>query len=303
MKYRIFFCNVYSSFRWFFLFWYTCIYPELKGLLTGTSVSAPTCMGCEISACRVKKDLFYDSFSEFLTLDVKGFNRKVYELNFKLIKRRFSFSRLYCPKRVKPTTKCPGLIRVCRFNIICNKINISKDVVRLKSIRWRRGMVYVVKFRDGSIKTLNKEQFGKMSIDDVEIVYPGTLELHVVTELVPQGEEEKRLEDIIAAFTQKYEGVVVDEEGLHDFNEWFQNSKSGSVAVIPEKALVPVKSFKVSKIKNDELAKKSKKTKKSDNDIQPSIFEGTKDEKKSKEVEEIKKIKEAKKRKTGKTSK
>ncbi len=273
------------------MFWYTCIYPELKGLLQGTSVSALICMECNIAACKIKKELFYDSFSEYLTLDVKGFNRKIYELNLKLIKKRFGFSRLYCPKKVKPTTKCLGVIKLCKFNIICNKINISKDVVRLKSIRWRKGMVYVVKFRDGSIKTLNREQFGKMSIDEVEIVYPGTLELQVVTELVPQGEEDKRLEDILAAFTQKYEGVVVNDDGLHDFKEWFQSAKSGSSAIIPEKALVPVKSFKVTKIKNDEVENKTKKSKKDTSDIQPSIFDGNKE------------TEESKTKKQGKTSK
>ena len=116
-------------------------------------------------------------------------------------------------------------------------------------------MVYVVKFRNGEVRQIEKGDLATLNIDLVEVVYPGTTRVEVVTELVPQGEEQERLSDTIASFREKYNGKVVCDRGMVDFGEWFASAATGDHALIPERALVPLKTYRIVKIKGGEKVK------------------------------------------------
>lgn len=111
-------------------------------------------------------------------------------------------------------------------------------------------MVYFVMYLDGTTELVGKNDLGSVDIDRVERVYPGNYEVRIVSELVPLGEEKEKLEETIAAFKDKYSGSVVSGEGLVDFESWFENASNGDSAIIPEKVLVPQKTYKVIKIKD-----------------------------------------------------
>lgn len=111
-------------------------------------------------------------------------------------------------------------------------------------------MVYFVMYLDGTTELVGKNDLGTVDIDKVERVYPGNYEVRIVSELVPLGEEKEKLEETIAAFKEKYTGSVVSGDGLVDFESWFENASNGDSAIIPEKVLVPQKTYKVVKIKD-----------------------------------------------------
>lgn len=111
-------------------------------------------------------------------------------------------------------------------------------------------MVYFVMYLDGTTELVGKNDLGNVDIDKVERVYPGNYEVRIVSELVPLGEEKEKLEETVAAFKEKYSGNVVSGEGLVDFESWFENASNGDSAIIPEKVLVPQKTYKVMKIKD-----------------------------------------------------
>ena len=111
-------------------------------------------------------------------------------------------------------------------------------------------MVYVVIYLDGTSEVVNRNDFPSIDIDKVERVYPGNYEVKIVSELVPLGEEKEKLTETIDAFNQKYNGGVVTTEGLVSFEEWFKNGVNGDTAVIPEKVLVPQKTYRIQKIKD-----------------------------------------------------
>ena len=112
-------------------------------------------------------------------------------------------------------------------------------------------MVYVVKFKNGEVRTIEKVDLDSIDVDRVEVVYPGTLEIEVAMELVPQGEEQERFAATVASFREKYRGKVVSEKGLVDFEDWFSTAPTGARAIVPERALVPVKTYRVVKIKGN----------------------------------------------------
>ena len=111
-------------------------------------------------------------------------------------------------------------------------------------------MVYFVMYLDGTTEVVGKNDLGTVDIDKVDRVYPGNYEVKIVSELVPLGEEKEKLEETIAAFKERYSGSVVSGEGLVDFESWFENASNGDSAIIPEKVLVPQKTYKVVKIKD-----------------------------------------------------
>lgn len=111
-------------------------------------------------------------------------------------------------------------------------------------------MVYFVMYLDGTTELVGKNDLGNVDIDKVERVYPGNYEVRIVSELVPLGEEKEKLEETITAFKEKYSGNVVSGDGLVDFESWFENASNGESAIIPEKVLVPQKTYKVMKIKD-----------------------------------------------------
>lgn len=111
-------------------------------------------------------------------------------------------------------------------------------------------MVYFVMYLDGTTELVGKNDLGNVDIDKVERVYPGNYEVRIVSELVPLGEEKEKLEETVSAFKEKYSGNVVSGEGLVDFESWFANASNGDSAIIPEKVLVPQKTYKVMKIKD-----------------------------------------------------
>lgn len=111
-------------------------------------------------------------------------------------------------------------------------------------------MVYFVMYLDGTTEVVGKNDLGEVDIDRVDRVYPGNYEVRIVSELVPLGEEKEKLEETVAAFKEKYSGSVVSGDGLVDFESWFENASNGDSAIIPEKVLVPQKTYKVVKIKD-----------------------------------------------------
>lgn len=112
-------------------------------------------------------------------------------------------------------------------------------------------MVFLVMYLDGTSELVSRNDFSGIDIDKVDRVYPGNYEVRVVSELVPLGEEKDRLAETVAAFKEKYSGNVVTQNGLVDFENWFENASNGESAIIPEKVLVPQKTYKVIKIKDD----------------------------------------------------
>lgn len=113
-------------------------------------------------------------------------------------------------------------------------------------------MIYVVMYLDGTSEVVDRSRFSDVDIDKVEKVYPGNYEVTVVSELVPLGEEKEKLTETVETFKDKYNGAVVTTDGMVEFEEWFKNSATGDSAVIPEKVLVPQKTYKVRKIKTGE---------------------------------------------------
>lgn len=111
-------------------------------------------------------------------------------------------------------------------------------------------MIYVVMYLDGSSEVVNRNDFPNINIDKVDRVYPGSYEVKIVSELVPLGEEKEKLSETVAAFNEKYKGGVVTLGGLVGFDEWFTKAANGDSAIIPEKVLVPQKTYKIQKIKD-----------------------------------------------------
>lgn len=125
-------------------------------------------------------------------------------------------------------------------------------------------MIYVVMYLDGTSEVVDRSRFSEVDIDKVERVYPGNYEVSVVSELVPLGEEKEKLTETVATFRDKYNGAVVTTDGMVEFEEWFKNSSTGDSAVIPEKVLVPQKTYKVKKIKGMSQVSSGKGAKKVD---------------------------------------
>lgn len=125
-------------------------------------------------------------------------------------------------------------------------------------------MIYVVMYLDGTSEVVDRSSFSGVDIDKVERVYPGNYEVTVVSELVPLGEEQQKLTETVATFVNKYNGAVVTTEGMVEFEEWFKNSATGDSAVIPEKVLVPQKTYKVSRIRGKASISGAKGAKKVD---------------------------------------
>jgi len=191
---------------------------------------------------------------EQVDLGRSSLNRKLMELNDKLDAAKKK-TDLYCPRKATLTTKCIGLTSFCRLNLICGRFKERTGRQFIRSLRWRKAMMYVVKFRNGEVRHVEKAELASVNIDLVEVVYPGTLEVEVVTELVPQGEEQERLSDTVASFREKYNGKVVCDKGMVSFEEWFTKAATGDKAIIPERALVPVKTYRVVKLKGGDKVK------------------------------------------------
>lgn len=229
--------------------WITCLEPEERGLFPGTKVHFTECIQCEITKCPIKGFLFSHYFPKWVSLEESGLNGKMIELNKKLTRRKKGVTQLYCPKRKNATTRCSASNAFCRYNVICGRYTKRNTKEFIKSIRWRKVMIYVVMYLDGTSEVVDRNSFSSVDIDKVERVYPGNYEVTVVSELVPLGEEQQKLTETVATFRDKYNGAVVTTEGMVEFEEWFKNSATGDSAVIPEKVLVPQKTYKVSRIK------------------------------------------------------
>jgi len=229
--------------------WITCLEPELRDLFPGTKVHFTECIQCEIKGCPIKGDLFSRYFPRWVSLEESSLNGKIIELNKTLTKRKKGVSQLYCPKRKKATTSCSARQTFCRYNIICGRYTKRHSEDFIKSIRWRKVMIYVVMYLDGTSEVVDRSRFSDVDIDKVERVYPGNYEVTVVSELVPLGEEQEKLTETVTTFRDKYNGAVVTTDGMVEFEEWFKNSATGDSAVIPEKVLVPQKTYRVKKIK------------------------------------------------------
>lgn len=232
--------------------WIICFNPEEKGLLQGTKVHSTECIACPVHDCSAKGLLFQQWFPMWVDLDQSPLNGKIMELNRALMNRRKSSeSQLYCPKKKQATTVCTAKNVFCRYNVICGRHAIRTGTSFIRSIRWRKVMIYVVMYLDGTTEVVNRNDFPEIDINRVQRVYPGSYEVKVVSELVPLGEEKEKLSETVAAFKQKYKGGVVTSDGLVNFEEWFLKASSGDSAVIPEKVLVPQKTYKIVKIKDD----------------------------------------------------
>lgn len=229
--------------------WTVCEEPEFFGLMQGTKVHLSQCISCPREFCPVKPQLFTAFFPEWIELRESPLNMKIIELNKGLAKRR-KLTQLYCPKKKQASSECGAFLNFCRYNVICGVYSERKGKNFIKSLRWRKEMVYFVMYLDGTTEVVGKNDLGDVDIDRVDRVYPGNYEVRIVSELVPLGEEKEKLEETIAAFKEKYSGNVVSGEGLVDFESWFENASNGDSAIIPEKVLVPQKTYKVVKIKD-----------------------------------------------------
>ncbi len=231
--------------------WIICLEPERKGLLAGTKVHLTQCISCEVKECPVKAQLFSAYFPQWVDLENSPLNGKIMELNRTLAGRKKRVHEFYCPKKKTASISCNARSVFCRYNLICGKFDEAETGTGfIKSIRWRRVMIYVVMYLDGTSDVVNRNDFATVDIDRVERVYPGSYEVKIVSELVPLGEEKEKLAETVESFNQKYKGGVVTANGLVNFDEWFTNGSNGDTAVIPEKVLVPQKTYKVQKIKD-----------------------------------------------------
>ena len=234
--------------------WFICPHFEEKGLFKGTKVHFTKCFHCEFHFCKFKTSLFSYFFPEWISKEAKQINKKIVLMNEnKLAKKQYGPSSRYCPIKNNASTKCSGRNKFCKYNIVCGKYKESERTAKffIKSIRWRKKMIYVVEFTDGRIEYVDKKDFVSVNIDDVKKVYSGNYEVIIVKELVPLGEEEKNLKETIEIFKEKYTTEIITQRGPLNFEEWFESSLSGSSAIIPEKILVPQKTYKVVRIKDD----------------------------------------------------
>ena len=229
--------------------WIVCEDPEFFGLMPGTKIHLSQCISCRREFCPVKPQLFASFFPEWIELRESPLNMKIIELNKGLAKRR-KLAQLYCPKRKQASSECGAFSNFCKYNVICGVYSERKGKNFIKSLRWRKEMVYFVMYLDGTTELVGKNDLGNVDIDRVDRVYPGNYEVRIVSELVPLGEEKEKLEETISAFKEKYSGNVVSGDGLVDFESWFENASNGESAIIPEKVLVPQKTYKVMKIKD-----------------------------------------------------
>lgn len=231
--------------------WIICFDPEEKGLLPGTKVHFTECLSCPVKDCPAKGLLFQQCFPIWAYPDQSPLNGKIMELNKALSRRKKGSSQLYCPKKKQATTTCTARSSFCKYNLICGRYEKRLGSDFIKSIRWRKVMIYVVMYLDGTSEVVNRNDFSNVDIDRVDRVYPGSYEVKVVSELVPLGEEKEKLSETIDAFNQKYNGGVVTSDGLVSFEEWFMKASNGDSAVIPEKVLVPQKTYRILKIKGE----------------------------------------------------
>lgn len=155
-------------------------------------------------------------------------------------------------------------------------------------------MIYVVMYLDGTSEVVNRSDFASVDIDRVERVYPGSYEVRIVSELVPLGEEKEKLEETIETFSRKYKGGVVTSGGLVNFDEWFMNGTNGDTAVIPEKVLVPQKTYKVVKIRDNVSISDSKGAAKIDKIPEKKEVSETKIEKTPEKKDQPENVKSAK---------
>ncbi len=248
--------------------WIICFEPEEKGLLQGTKVHSTECISCPVHDCTAKGLLFQQWFPAWADLDQSPLNGKIMELNKALMgRRKSSESQLYCPKKKQATTACTARSVFCRYNLICGRHENRTGTNFIRSIRWRKVMIYVVMYLDGTSEVVSRNDLPKIDINRVQRVYPGSYEVRVVSELVPLGEEKEKLSETVAAFKQKYKGGVVTSDGLVNFEEWFMKASSGDSAVIPEKVLVPQKTYKIMKIKDDGQISEGKGAARVDEDV------------------------------------
>ena len=159
-------------------------------------------------------------------------------------------------------------------------------------------MIYVVMYLDGTSEVVDRSRFTDVDIDKVERVYPGNYEVTVVSELVPLGEEQEKLTETVATFKNKYNGAVVTTDGMVEFEEWFKNSATGDSAVIPEKVLVPQKTYKIRKIKGTAVVSDGKGASKVDIPEEVKKPEKKVEKKAEKTVEHQKPVEKPKKTKT-----
>ena len=266
--------------------WTVCEDPEFFGLMPGTKVHLSQCVACRKEFCPVKPQLFTAFFPEWVELQESPLNIKIIELNKGLAKRR-KLAQLYCPKKKQASSECGAFSNFCRYNVICGVYSERKGKNFIKSLRWRKEMVYFVMYLDGTTELVGKNDLGNVDIDRVERVYPGNYEVRIVSELVPLGEEKEKLEETIAAFKEKYSGNVVSGEGLVDFESWFENASNGESAIIPEKVLVPQKTYKVMKIKDVVESVETKEQKQTEPEIVPEVKPETKPEPKQEKTKTV----------------
>lgn len=229
--------------------WITCLDSDFCDLLPGTKVHLTQCLACENRFCPVKSEVFTVCFPEWISPGDAKLNAKIIELNRKLQQRKRALTQLCCPKK-KQVAGCSAGSVFCKYNQICGVHQKREGAEFIRSIRWRREMIYYVMYSDGTSEIVNRNDFVNVDIEKVDRVYPGNYEVRVVSELVPLGEEQAKLTETIAGFKEKYTGEVVTNEGLVEFQEWFEKASVGDSAVIPEKILVPQKTYRVVKIKD-----------------------------------------------------
>lgn len=231
--------------------WITCVLPLEKNVFPGSKIHFSECVFCSVVYCDRKGIVFSWFFPRLITLNDTSLNRKLVKMNLENSKKRRGRMRRFCPVRRAGSRSCKGLKTFCRYNMICGRYTGKERHGNLfiRSIRWREVMIYVVKFEDGTVKTMKKNEFNDVDIDSVDKVFTGNYEIKVVSELVPKGEEQEHFGEMLKSFREKYKGCVVNGDGIVTFGDWFREAEIGESAVIPGKILVPQKKYKVVRIK------------------------------------------------------
>ena len=145
--------------------WITCIEPDRLGLLPGTKVHLTQCIFCDVTDCSVKGFLFSAYFPAWIDLENSPLNRKIIELNRTLASRKKGKHQLYCPKKKHASIDCNAKTAFCRYNLICGRYESRTGSSFIKSLRWRKVMVYVVIYLDGTSEVVNRNDFPSIDIE------------------------------------------------------------------------------------------------------------------------------------------
>lgn len=235
--------------------WIECLHPREKmGTdIQGYKVSAYSCLSCSIF-CKQPSEIIRKLLLEMVDPgDIRLSDR----------------AKLNCPIKSRHSTNCNARRTHCAFNIICPLV---EDKRMQKMIRWRKVMIYVVKYNNGEQEVIqDKSELDNLDIGSVDTVYKVKTALEITMELVPYDSNNKA---VIKDLIDTYKQPLLTNSGTVDIKTFYEKGKIGHVALIPEEALKPekrVKQVPVSKIYPDEekISTPKQVAKKEDPEVKP----------------------------------